>query len=122
MIVAVCGGRDYRLTADDRAALLGIHAQHGISQLLHGDCRGADRDAETWARTLDIPTQAYEAAWELYGKAAGPIRGKNMVDDCDMLIVFPGGKGTQHAVSYAKKQGKVIRFMAGNAPVRPEVR
>ncbi len=108
MKLAVCGGRDYRLTTADRFLLLDLDRNEGIDLLLHGGCRGADLDAAAWAQERGIPTREYTAAWKLHGKAAGPMRGRAMVDDCDVLMAFPGGAGTQAAVTYARSIGKEV--------------
>lgn len=114
MKVAVCGGRDYRLTEKDRALLSSLHAREPITTLLHGGCRGADADAAAWAAENGIAAREYPAAWDMHGNAAGPIRGKQMVDDCDLLVAFPGGRGTEHAMSYALKKNKRL-IVAGKS-------
>jgi len=108
MKLAVTGGRDYRLTERDYIVLNNIHERVGVSLLLHGGCRGADLDAAQWAKDKGIPTQEFPAAWDVHGKAAGPIRGREMIDAADKLVAFPGGKGTEHAVRYALEQGKSL--------------
>jgi UDP-N-acetylmuramoylalanine-D-glutamate ligase len=54
----------------------------------------------------------YPAKWDLHGKSAGPIRNQQMLDTgVDLVIAFPGGKGTAHMVSIAKKAGvKVVEI------------
>jgi hypothetical protein len=114
MRLAVAGGRDYRLTERDYIVLADIHRREKIDILLHGGCRGADLDAAQWALDHGIATETFTAAWDLYGKAAGPLRGEQMVDNADMLVAFPGGRGTRHAIAYAKKQGKRLLVIGGN--------
>jgi hypothetical protein len=43
----------------------------------------------------------------MQGKAAGPIRNQRMIDEGkpDLVIAFPGGRGTADMVSRAKKAG-----------------
>lgn len=51
--------------------------------IVHGDCpTGADRLAEQWATGCQPPikTEPHPADWDLYDKAAGFIRNKEMAD------------------------------------------
>ena len=46
------------------------------------------------------------ADWTKHGKAAGPIRNQKMLDECpDLVVAFPGGKGTADMVRRAMKAG-----------------
>jgi hypothetical protein len=53
------------------------------------------------------------AAWHDYGKAAGPIRNKRMLTDFapDIVVAFPGGKGTADMVRQAKEREVEVREM-----------
>ena len=50
----------------------------------------------------------YLPDWERYGKSAGPLRNKIMVDKADFIICFWNGKsrGTASTVRYASKDRK----------------
>ena len=48
MRVLVCGGRDYQDKALVYAALDALDRKHGISAIIHGDARGADRLGKAW--------------------------------------------------------------------------
>ena len=64
-----------------------------------------------WAKDNNMKLKVYPADWELHGKSAGPIRNQQMLIEGkpDLVLAFPGGKGTAHMVSIAKKKGvKVI--------------
>ena len=92
--VLVCGGRAY----DDRDALFAaldrLHSERGIAVLIAGGAQGADTLAVEWAQARGIRTEVYMAEWDKYGRAAGPIRNKQMLDEGlpDLVIAFPGGK------------------------------
>ncbi len=50
------------------------------------------------------------AKWETYGKAAGPIRNREMLLNLPALVVaFPGGKGTADMVRQAERAGIPVR-------------
>lgn len=81
-----------------------------ITNIISGGCNGIDKLAEKYAIKYDIPTTIHEALWDKYGKSAGPIRNKKIVDDCDYLIAFLSSKsvGTKITIDMAKKAGKII--------------
>jgi hypothetical protein len=73
--------------------------------LIAGGARGADIMAENYAEMLKIPRRIYYPDWNTYGRAAGPIRNRRMLIDGkpDLVIAFPGGKGTLNMVKQASK-------------------
>jgi hypothetical protein len=48
--------------------------------VIHGDCRGADKMCGYVAKKLGYNIVCKPADWKKYGKAAGPIRNKEMID------------------------------------------
>lgn len=132
MRVLVCGGRDfgevplgcpaesryhYEKIAHAQRRLLfdtldALKIDQGVSVIIHGAARGADSEAGHWARRQMIAEEPYRADWRRDGKAAGPIRNQQMIDEGkpDLVIAFPGGRGTADMVRRAEKAGiKVIR-------------
>lgn len=117
MRILVCGGRDCSssdvwnwLESNLRVELAfvtGHHASLTIEALIHGGARGADEGAERWGKSEHIKTHRYAADWKKHGKAAGPIRNQRMIDEGkpDVVIAFPGGKGTADMVSRARTDG-----------------
>jgi len=56
----------------------------------------------------DLWCAGYPADWDTHGKAAGPIRNQSMLDQnpgIELVIAFPGGKGTADMVARARKKG-----------------
>ena len=107
LVHLVCGGRDYKDREYVFKVLDQIHADIGISKIVHGAARGADSIGWAWAVTRGIEAKAYPAKWNEYGKRAGSIRNQEMLDseNIDAVIAFPGGSGTADMVSRAKKAG-----------------
>lgn len=68
---------------------------------------GADGLADRAARVLGCDIDVYPADWPRYGKAAGPMRNQQMVDEGkpDVVLAFPGGRGTADMVRRAKAAG-----------------
>ncbi len=78
--------------------------------ILSGGCQGADLLGERFAKENSFPIKRYLPDWKKYGKAAGPIRNKQMVDVCHKVICFWDGKskGTESLIKYAKKSEKKV--------------
>jgi hypothetical protein len=106
-VVLVCGGRDY---ADRRTVYNTLDAEHDgqpISLLLAGGANGADALAVDWARFAGVKFEVFNADWEALGRAAGPRRNQQMLDEGnpDLVLAFPGGRGTADMVRRAKTAG-----------------
>ena len=107
MRVLVCGGRNYMDAWRVNKTLRGLHeGENPITIIMQGGATGADAHARAWADcfTKSITFAAY---WRSHGKAAGPIRNQRMLDEGkpDLVVAFPGGKGTADMVRRARKAG-----------------
>lgn len=111
MRVLVCGGRDFVDKGLIHAALDQARRHLGMDCLIEGDGRGADRLAGYWARRWRIDNLKFPAEWRKHGSAAGPIRNQRMLDEGkpDLVIAFPGGRGTADMVRRAKAAGVEVR-------------
>lgn len=107
MRVLVCGGRDYNDGARLSAVLHKLHQEAGIDLIIEGGAKGADFLAHVWATMEDVPTERFEADWENQGSFAGPARNKRMLDEGkpDLVIAFPGGRGTADMCRKARRAG-----------------
>ena len=97
MKVLVCGGRKYTNQLRLFDVLDRLHRIRGpITTVIHGEAKGADRLAGDWAISRDIMIDSYPAQWGKHGRAAGPIRNRQMIEEGrpDLVVVFPGGRGT----------------------------
>ena len=103
MKVLVWGGRDFQDKARVFATLDGLDP----ALVIHGGARGADSLAEKWAATRQVPCHVYPADWRRHGRAAGPIRNREMLEQSkpDLVVAFPGGRGTAHMVRIARDAG-----------------
>lgn len=118
MRILVCGGRDFTdkgllYRTLDRIIYDGDHTDYGLTTIISGSAKGADTLAEYFARDYYCGLETYHANWEKYGKSAGPIRNQQMIDEGepDLVVAFPGGKGTADMVRRAKKHGiKVVKI------------
>ena len=107
----VCGDRKWRERHYLFDTLDDIHALYGVSLLIEGGASGADRVAKEWAHSRDIPVEEYPAEWDKYGKAAGPIRNRQMFygGQPEMVVAFHRSlntsKGTRDMVLIAREAG-----------------
>lgn len=111
MRVLVCGSRDF----DDRELMLwfcGTFRNGDV--LIEGGARGADRLARQAVEALgfDVRIREFPADWERHGKAAGPIRNQQMLDEGkpDVVVAFVSkplveSRGTADMVRRAKSTG-----------------
>jgi hypothetical protein len=109
MIVLVCGGRDftdYNWLANTLEAAI-VYGKMDITQIIHGNARGADRLADRWASKMGIPCRRFDADWKTHRRKAGPIRNQQMIDEGkpDLVIAFPGPPGTADMTARAKRHG-----------------
>jgi hypothetical protein len=116
LVVVAGGGRDLTWPSELIATHL-LRATRGrlVQALLHGAARGADQAIAAAADQLGWPQIACPAAWQQHGRAAGPIRNRQMLErsldlasalplGAGLLVVaFPGSRGTASLVDQAHR-------------------
>lgn len=92
--IIVCGGRDY---ADAGAVDRYLSRLNRPFRIVTGGAPGADTLAEQWAKSNGVECIVVKADWVKHGKAAGPKRNQQMLDEHDVcgVVAFPGGRGTE---------------------------
>ena len=111
MRVLVCGGREFNDRDAVAKALRPYKPEHVTKpcehKIIHGGAPGADTLAGEWAEVFGVPFRIFPADWRTHGKAAGPIRNQRMIDEGkpDIVIAFPGGRGTADMVRRARAAG-----------------
>lgn len=107
MRLAVCGGRNFKNWKLLEMTLNIVYKTYNIKCLIHGGATGADRMAGHWADQRNIPTLPIPADWKGNGRSAGPKRNSEIirVGRPDLLIAFPGGKGTADMIKKAERAG-----------------
>ncbi len=123
--VLVCGGRDYgtRVTEEgytvintDEVSYLNtildsLKTEFTDLVIIQGEARGADTLAKDWALRNKVMTLSFPANWKQYGKSAGYRRNTQMLEEGkpDMVIAFPGGRGTKMMCEIAETAGITVR-------------
>ena len=80
--------------------------------ILSGCAKGADAIGERYAKENGFKIEKHPAAWNIYGKSAGPRRNKQMAEACDFVICFWDGqsRGTESMIEFAKQYNKPFRI------------
>lgn len=119
--IVICGSRhlkDYEfLKASVEDVIKKENIEYDNLQIVSGHADGADYLGERFAAEKGIPLKIFPADWAKYGKAAGPIRNKQMVDyvktDPCLVIAFESenSKGTRNMIKQSEQAKiKVYRF------------
>lgn len=102
MFVSISGSRYF----EDYEYFSSILDVYDITSVSVGDCKtGVDKMTLKFCEERQIPVSVKIANWTEYGRAAGPIRNKEVVDNTELLIAFAGknSKGTKSAIDIAKR-------------------
>jgi len=107
VVIVAAGGRTLTWSPSRIAThLLAATAGRAVRALFHGAAPGADRAIAAAADQLGWPVIACPALWQQHGRAAGPIRNRQMLHQAIaqlallpagaalQVIAFPGGPGT----------------------------
>lgn len=106
--VVVCGSRGWTDGGRIYDVLRTLQWALGDFTVVHGDAKGADRQAAFAARALGLPVEAYPADWKTHGKRAGYLRNKALLDmNPSCVLAFWDGQspGTQMMISLAGERG-----------------
>jgi predicted NAD-dependent protein-ADP-ribosyltransferase YbiA (DUF1768 family) len=116
MRVLICGARDW--TNEDVIQKKIQDLQQEDLTIIAGGCKGVDTIAEQSARNLGIPVIVFPAEWDKFGRAAGPIRNKQMLTEGkpNLVIAFhpdlENSKGTKDMVFQARKNGIPVEIIS----------
>lgn len=112
--IIICGGRHFenyqmlKSTVDKYLVDNGI--LHEDVEIVSGHCQGADMLGEKYAEECGCTLRVYSADWIKYGRAAGPIRNKQMVDyltttENGLVVAFVSDntRGTRNTIAQAQK-------------------
>lgn len=102
--ILVCGGRKYN--GDGQLwEVLAKHVTHD-DIVIEGGASGADSLAHQFCVEHGIPVAVVPANWYFYEKSAGTLRNEWMLRlKPDLVIAFPGGRGTANMIKLAKEAG-----------------
>ena len=80
--------------------------------IISGCAKGVDTLAIRYANEYNLPLMKFPADWDTHGKAAGPIRNKQMAQNATHLVAFlaPNSKGTRNMINQAKEHNLAIKI------------
>lgn len=108
MNVIIAGSRTY----EDYDVLLDCieQANINITKVISGGASGVDKLGERYAQENNKMLEVHLAQWNKHGKAAGPIRNRQMAAVADGLIALWDGKspGTKNMIDEANKKNLVV--------------
>ena len=118
MKVIIAGSRT---VTDFKQVLLAIgEAKFDITEVVSGTAQGVDKLGEAcveFANHLgnNVELTKFPADWKRYGKAAGPIRNRQMAEYADAaIVVHNGSKGSLNMIATMKKLGKPVHEVIVN--------
>jgi hypothetical protein len=115
MKVAVIGSRSF---ADYGLLCRTLDAIPELSTVVSGGAPGADSLGERYADERGLATQIHRPDWRRYGRGAGKVRNRTIVDASDLVVAFWDGSsaGTKHALDYARTRGTPVQVVRFDAP------
>lgn len=115
MNILICGSRDWNDFDTIKKYLEELKNtnknENNAITIIHGGCKGADSIAGYLAFNCGFHVRIFKANWSKYGKAAGPIRNQQMLDEGkpNLVVAFhnalESSKGTMDMVSRARNAG-----------------
>ncbi len=110
MRVIIAGSRTITNLATVEAAIKASGWRGSIAEVVSGGARGVDTLAEAWAAERGIAITRFPADWRTHGRAAGPMRNREMAEYADALIAVWDGesRGTANMIEEARKRGLPI--------------
>lgn len=83
-----------KIPFDDYGLIVSAIERSGfeITEEVCGMAIGVDKLGEQWAITNNVPVKEMPADWNRHGKAAGPIRNRQMAEYADAAIIVWDGE------------------------------
>ena len=114
MKIIIAGGRDF--TTEEHYELLKEVCSKTLSkctniEIVSGGAQGADALGERFAKEFNYDIKLFPANWKEHGRAAGPIRNREMAEYANALIAFWDNKsrGTKNMIEEAKKRDLQVK-------------
>lgn len=76
--------------------------------LVEGEAKGVDSISKEWAISKGFALDPHKPDWKKFGRGAGIIRNKEMVECSDFVLILWDGtsKGTKSDIDFCQKLGK----------------
>ena len=115
--VIVCGCKDFSGREFCFSRLDSILSEYEDVEIVSGHAKGADTFGEEYAETHGLSLKIFPPDWKRYGRAAGPIRNREMLkyslEARPVVIAFWNrtSKGTKDMINQAAKAGVKVHIV-----------
>lgn len=111
MRAAIIGSRsfnDYNLVLETL-----LEYENVITTIVSGGAKGADTLGERWAKEKNKEILIFYPDWSKYGRSAGFIRNKDIIENSDIVFAFWDGtsKGTKNSIELSIKLNKELKII-----------
>lgn len=111
--VIIAGGRDYTNFQQLTLTMDALLKYKAAVTIISGGARGADSLGERYAKLRGYTYIVMKADWDKYGKRAGYLRNKDMLDEASAAVCFWNGisRGTANMIDITMQSGKPLRVV-----------
>lgn len=109
MRLIIAGSRDLRPSFGFIKSCIEMFSPGMITEIVSGGADGVDAEGEHFASHMDLTVKRFPADWKKHGKAAGPIRNREMAKYADaLLVIHNGSNGSVNMKLEMMKQDKKV--------------
>lgn len=110
MKLAIVGSRTFTNYELLHKIILANYKIKDIGEIISGGAIGSDTLAERFAKQYSIKITVLKPDWKKFGRGAGVIRNRDIINEATHVIAFWDGKspGTKNSIDIAKKLNKPV--------------
>jgi len=119
MKIVVAGSRNMPDAAEKVDSALRMSGwYYRVNVIVSGGSGNVDLAGEVWGREHGCVVRRFSADWDKHGKAAGPIRNRQMAEYSDALVAVCDGesKGTTNMILEMHRLNKPVFIWNPNDP------
>lgn len=99
-----------------------LKTKNGVIIIQGGESKGVEVLTKLWATAHMIPIYSYPAQYDKFWKSASFVRTKEMIYECDRVIMILNGKsnGARAGIELIKASGKPFKVYMPESSVKQE--
>ena len=102
----IIAGRNLSPSLDFIMSSINMSGVANITEIVSGAAKGVDSAGENWANEYSVAIKRFHADWDAHGRAAGPIRNKEMARYADRLLLVWNGE-SRGSLSMKKEMNRL---------------